>query len=150
MKKVKPEKYAGLDISAAAEKLMLNYPVAFARYCNGVGSRIGGFWSRLFYHFIPNTIWFMNITDCSDLHDVDYSVPNVFATLADARQYRLDADLRFYNNLLIRIEERGGWFEHARKHRAIVYYNTLRVMGEDSFMDGKQILNQKEELCGKL
>ncbi|QSH40793.1 hypothetical protein P0136_11415 [Lentisphaerota bacterium ZTH] len=133
-------KYDGLIISAATQDLLDNDPLRFKSLCNGVGSKVGSWFDRLLYHLTPNTIWFMDITDGADLHDVDYSVPTLFHSIEAALQYRLDADQRFLNNLEIRITERGGLLKGLRLRRAKKYYYLLRGFGEESFMAGKRIL----------
>jgi hypothetical protein len=135
---INPHKYDGLEISPAARELMESDPERFKRCCNGVGSKVG-FLAKLVYHIIPNTIWFMSIKEAADLHDVDYSVPQTFKTKAEALEYKRQADFRFYMNVVILIKRRGGYFERWRRRRAFVYYETLRLAGEASFLAGKII-----------
>ena len=92
-----PRKYDGLLTSKTSIFLLKNDPEQFKKYCNGVGSMVG-FWGKLTYHFIPNTIWFLDITPSSDLHDVDFSYPNEFRNIYEARIAFDEANLRFYEN----------------------------------------------------
>lgn len=145
MKAGNPEKYKGLIISKEAQALLDNDPKKFASYCNGVGSRVG-FWNKLLWHFIPNTILFMNVTDCSDLHDVEYSVPDVFESIAAARSHFMAANQRFLINLEIRIKERNSWewLEDARLDRAAKYFKIVSSeKGWESFIAGKTIKEEK-------
>ena len=128
-------------MSDAAANLLKSDPKTFASYCNGVGSRIG-FWNNLFYHFIPNTIWFMDITPASDIHDVEYSVPDSFSFLGLARQAFDAANLRIYRNIqtLIKRKSSGGILYRMRMRRADLYYYALcSDLAEGSFMSGKTI-----------
>lgn len=141
MKAGNPEKYRGLEMSDAALKLLESDPKTFASHCNGVGSRVG-FWNKLAYHFIPNTIWFMDITPASDIHDVEYSVPSEFQFLGLAAKAFDDANLRIYKNIqtLIKRQASNGILYKMRMRRAKLYYYAL---GSDaawnSFVSGKTI-----------
>ena len=141
MKAGNPEKYRGLEMSEAAANLLKSDPKKFASYCNGVGSRIG-FWNNLAYHFIPNTIWFMDITPASDIHDVEYSVPDSFSFLGLAKQAFDAANMRIYRNIqtLIKRKSSGGILYRMRMRRADLYYYALcSDLAEESFMSGKTI-----------
>lgn len=141
MKAGKIEKYKGLEMSEEAANLLYSDPKKFASYCNGVGSRVG--WvGRLTYHLIPNTIWFMDITPASDIHDVEYSVPSEFQHLGLAAKAFDDANLRIYKNIqtLIKRKATSGILFRMRMRRAKLYYYAL---GSDaawnSFVSGKTI-----------
>jgi len=141
MKAGNPEKYEGLEISDAAKRLLKSDPEKFASYCNGVGSRIG-FWNNLAYHFIPNTIWFMDITPASDIHDVEYTVPDSFPFLGLAAQAFEAANLRIYKNIqtLIKRKSNGGILYRMRMRRAELYYYALcSDAAWNSFISGKTI-----------
>ena len=133
-------RYQDLRISKAALELLIADPKKFKGYCNGVGST-RGFSGRLTYHFIPNTIWFMSITPASDLHDVDYSIPDEFDTIEHALEYKKEADNRMLQNMNLLIDRRGGMFQRLRELRAFEYYGVLRTCGTDSFLSDKIILN---------
>lgn len=133
--------YEGLLITKEVREFMINFPSKFIAICNGVGSEIG-FWGKLTYRLIPNTIWFLNITKASNLHDVGYTVPSVFITTTEALVYKDLVDAQFYSNLIILIERAGGWLENRRKKRAYAYYLTLKNCGKESFLAGKTILSE--------
>jgi len=141
MKAGNPEKYKGLLMSDAAEKLLKSDPEKFASYCNGVGSRVGWF-GKLTYHLIPNTIWFLNITAASDPHDVEFTIPNVFESIAAAEKAFEDANSRLYENICILIDRKGrsGLIYLARMKRAGLYYDMVSSSaGWNSFISGKII-----------
>ncbi|MCF6174613.1 MAG: hypothetical protein L3J71_02475 [Victivallaceae bacterium] len=137
-----PKKYDGLILSDAARQLLTGNPVKFKSYCNGVGSPGTGWLSRLIYKLTPNTIWGMNITDCSDVHDVDYTIPSEFPRLIDAINHKRQADFRFFENLTTRITGRGGFFEDLRHRRASKYYYALSHFARANFLKNKTILNK--------
>jgi len=141
-----PLKYRGLDMSPAARDLLNSDPRRFASYCNGVGSKVG-FWNKILYHLIPNCIGLINITPASDIHDVEYTVPTVFATMGEARKAWKDANLRFLSNCR-RLIERGTsrrWLRALRYKIATEYY---RLLGSESawgsFLAGRTINNCRE------
>ena len=141
MKAGNPEKYKGLEMSDAAKNLLYSDPKKFASYCNGVGSRVG-FWNKLAYHFIPNTIGLVNVTPASDIHDVEYTVPFEFESLALAKKAFDEANMRLYNNLVIIIERHGrdSFFYEMRMWVAKKYYEIVSSSrGETSFYKGKKI-----------
>jgi len=141
MKAGNPEKYRGLEMSEEAVNLLYSDPKKFASYCNGVGSQVGWL-GKLTYHIIPNTIWFLNITAASDIHDVEYSVPASFESIAAAEKAFDEANLRLYKNICILIDRKGrsGWLYLARMHRAGLYYDMVSSdAGWTSFVAGKTI-----------
>lgn len=141
MKAGNPEKYKGLEMSDAAKALLASDPKTFASYCNGVGSRVGWL-GKLTYHLIPNTIWFLNITAASDPHDVEFTIPKVFESLALARKAFDEANLRLYKNICILIDRKGrsGLIYLARMKRAGLYYDMVSsTAGWTSFISGKTI-----------
>lgn len=98
-------KYDHLEMSKEAYSLLRDDPVMFRKCCNGVGSKNGSLVNSMFYHFIPNTIGFMNVTGPSDLHDVDFSVPIEFSSEEEAKAHWREANIRFHSNLLYIIGE---------------------------------------------
>jgi hypothetical protein len=147
-----PRKYQGLDKSLESEYFMVLHKDEFIDSCNGVGSEVG--WkNRLTYHIIPDTLGFLNVTDCSDLHDVDYQVPDRFKTIEDALKCKREADDRYHRNLLTRIREadpewdgttkNAGRLTRYRLMGAHIHYKAIRSCGEESFLDGK-IINGKK------
>ena len=132
-------------MSEAAKNLLRSDPKKFASYCNGVGSRIG-FWNNLAYHFIPNTIWFMDITPASDIHDVEFTIPAEFAFLELAAQAFEAANLRIYKNIQTLIKRRGGILYRLRMNRAELYYYALSSDAAwNSFISGKTIAGVKHK-----
>lgn len=147
MKAGNPEKYKGLEMSDAARKLLESDPKTFASYCNGVGSRVGWF-GKLTYHLIPNTIWFLNITAASDPHDVEFTIPRIFESMAMARKAFDEANDRLYGNICILIDRKGrdGVLYHMRMHRAGLYYDAVSSeAGWTSFISGKIIAGVKHK-----
>lgn len=122
---------------------------AFTSYCNGVGSRVG-FWNKFIYHLIPDFIGLLNITGCSDLHDVGFEIPREFDSLDAAYRYFCRVNLEFRANLRLRITH-GTHLRIIRKARILVakgYYKLVSTStGWTSFMDGKVIdgMPQTEE-----
>ena len=143
------EKYAGLCMSETARKLLLNNASQWDANCNGVGSEDGTWWQRLIYHLTPNTIWGMDITPASDIHDNEYTVPQSFLTKVQAENHRFQADINFKTNIDLLTDRAymASWMprcireflREARKTRAHTYYMILRKQGEESFMANKKI-----------
>lgn len=117
----------------------------FVSLCNGVGSRVGWF-NKLIYHTIPDSIGILNITGCSDLHDVGFSLPETFATLDMAYRYFCQVNLDFRANLRRRINFKTCW-RWIRKTRIFIakkYYIAVQSsIGWISFIDGKLINGKK-------
>lgn len=130
----------GLNMSKHVKDLLYSNPKIFKSYCNGVGSR-KGFIARIFYHIIPDTIYFLNIRDVANVHDVSYTLPKTFNTLNEALKYKKEKDQEFLSNLENRIVRRGGMFMKARLMRAHTYYFVLASLGDDSFLADKIIKN---------
>ena len=140
-------KYNGLQISYVALKLLESDPKKFANYCNGVGSQVGWL-GRLIYHIIPNTIWFLDITPASDIHDVEYSIPDEFESISAAEKVFDETNLRLYNNIVTLIDRkgRGGLIYQMRMHRAGLYYDAVSgSSGWNSFISGKTIAGVKHK-----
>jgi hypothetical protein len=136
-----PRKYKGLDMSEECRTLLIRNPGKFASYCNGVGSKVGGWFRRLIYRITPNTIWGLNITPCSDIHDVDYSIKRRFKTKKQALNAKFEIDTRFVVNLQVYINENTSWewLKELRLRRVWKYELLLRECGEDSFMEAVTI-----------
>lgn len=132
-------KYRGLEMSEPARELLISSPRAFASLCNGVGSKVG-FFKRLLWFFTPDTIWGLDITDCSDIHDVGYTVPAWYPSLSAARSAWIAENDRFLRNLRKRIAEAGGWLEGWRLNRSKLYHKAVsKEAAFASFLDGKTI-----------
>lgn len=136
------DRYNGLLIESSAKEILYNHPEEWLKNCNGVGSTVG--WARIFYNLIPNTIWFMDITKCSDIHDNEYVFPSMFADRTSAEQHRLVADLNFKTNChtLNMWHSNNSFVRFLRERRIEKYYMTLRTFAEESFFSGKIILNE--------
>lgn len=135
--------YEGLLMCAETKYLLLFKPHDFAACCNGVGSQVGGFFRRMLYRITPNTIWLLNITLASNIHDVEYTYPDTFSTKEEALKHKEKSDDRFYWNLLELIHRKGGIFKKLRERRAFAYYKLLLIAGEFSFLEGKTIIGEK-------
>lgn len=135
------DKYCHLLMATPTYELLRDHPDIFSKNCNGVGSEVG--LSAPIYHFIPNTILLLSITSSANIHDVEYWFPDTFNNIEEARKWKEQADHRFLCNMEIQImmAHSWQWVENARMHRAKIYYNLVRSFGEESFMDGKTILN---------
>jgi hypothetical protein len=131
-------KYEGLELSAEFARLATEAPEKIVACCNGVGSE-RGFWGRLTYHLTPNTIWFLDITPVSDIHDVDCTYPSHFKNQAEALAHLDAANKRFLKNLITYIEMNtsSSVMRYLRLDRAMKYYSALEIAGEESFMEGK-------------
>lgn len=135
-------KYEGMDMSPVARRVLEDSPALFKSWCNGVGSR-GSFWDSVAWHFIPNTIWFMDITKASDIHDVEWTIPTTYTSVEEARKAWLAANCRFVRNCRKLAFDKDGMFLKARLHR-IKWYGA-KVGSEKSFqrfLRGKTILNK--------
>jgi len=142
-----PNKYDGLQMSEIAYNLLTKHNKLFTSLCNGVGSTTGTF-NKLFYYCVPsfirNRIYLLNVTPCSDIHDVEYSFPRKFYSEEHAIHWKEVADMRFRDNLyiLIRNQKSWKWLERLRLSRASKYYRILRVAGDKAFLDNKLILTR--------
>jgi hypothetical protein len=137
-----PERYCHLIMANTTLDLLLTDPALFKAQCNGVGSKTG--WARYFYRFIPNTILLLNVTPCSDIHDVEYVVPDTFQTREEAMRWKADADYRYFCNLEIHINRfsQSKWLRDRRLRLARAQYLALRLGGSQSFLEGKTILDK--------
>jgi hypothetical protein len=141
---IKGDRYYGLDASPQFWLDLVNNPQKIKDCCNGVGSEVG-WWGKLTYHLIPNTVWGLDVTEFSDIHDYDYCYPESFATKQDALNYKHLADNRGLDNILAIIDRdtKWTWLKIMRRARAMKYYDALDIFGEDSFLDGKIIGGKK-------
>lgn len=137
-------KYHNLLMSPETKDFLLHTPEdRLAKVCNGVGSREGWF-NRLVYHIIPNTIWGLDITPASDLHDIGYTVPATFRTLEEARKHKEMEDYFFETNckILILRGTKWEWLRKIRNRRVDKYVAILKSSGMTSFMSNKTIGGQ--------
>jgi len=134
---VDKSKYDGLAMSPQARVILDHHPDKWVEYCNGVGSPEGGWFRRLTYRLTPDTIWGMDITPASDIHDVEYTVPDHYNTKFTAEEYRHESDMRLRRNIEA-LADRGWRFLRAKRYaRARAYYHIVRVMARDGFYKGK-------------
>ena len=136
---MKPNKYHGLDMHSLTNIILQSDPELWEKTCNGVGSTVGTWWQRWLYHVTPNTIWGLDITPASDIHDVEYTYPDTFSSRNCAETWREAADWRFLSNCYRLIERGWPWLRPVRRARALAYYHILRAQGERSFMASKTI-----------
>lgn len=94
--------------------------------CNGCGTKgIVGF-------VVPDTVWFLCITEACDIHDFMYAVGQ---TIEDKAQ----ADQTFLTNMLRLIEYNTRFFvlKALRARRALKYYEAVRDFGGPAFWRSK-------------
>ena len=135
----KVKKYVGLQMSKEARWLLEEHPKEFKRNCNGMGSR-NSVWDRIVWHLLPNTIWGVNVTPASDIHDVEYSYPTIFRNEKEAAEFKRETDNRFYSNMLTLIWRGPKFLRNWRIHRVKLYYESVEHFGNDAFNKGKKIL----------
>lgn len=130
--------YDGLLMSDVARNLLKFNKKEFIACCNGVGSP-NGFWGKLTYHFIPQTIWGLPIRAAADIHDVEYTYPDNFYCKKAALKWKVEADKRFKYNImrLIKKNTKWKWLKKIRYIRAKEYYWILKKFGEESFLANK-------------
>jgi len=136
-KSISKDRYEGLEYSEEFGRILEENPEKLKDICNGVGSKVGA--GKLIYHFIPNTIYLLDITPASDIHDFDYTYPDKFDSLTEAYAYKRMADDRFYDNVLKLIDKHSSnpIIKFLRKRRAKEYFFALTEFGLSSFLKGK-------------
>jgi len=97
------------------------------RICNGCGA---SGWKGF---LVPDTVWFLNISEACNIHDFDYEVakPANFA--------KEQVDRIFFNNM-IRIIDAGtkwNWLKKLRYLRARKYYLGVKYFGGPAFWVNK-------------
>jgi len=113
-------------------------PAQIERVCNGVGSP-----GTLSYHLIPNTIWGLDVTPASDIHDWMYTYPAKFPSDAEALEWKNKADRALLNNMIRLFEraEKDSWLARRlawfRRNRAQLYFEAVQHFGGPSFWEGK-------------
>ena len=113
---------------------IIDNPEAVEQVCNGVGS-------GLLAKVIPDTIWFMDATPSSDIHDWMYTEPEYFENDEIGFAYKRKADRVFLNNICRQVDATKSWrwIKYLRKSRARKYYFTLKYFGGPAFWNGKTI-----------
>jgi hypothetical protein len=130
-----------LDMAASTRELLIRDPKEFASCCNGVGSKAGGWLGNITYHITPNTIWFMDITPASDIHDVEYSHPSSFISDEEAKHCWRAANQRFVDNCRVLAFTRGGPLLKWRLNRIKLYGMALGMdTAWESFMSNRSVV----------
>lgn len=144
-------RYDGLELSPEFVRLATEDPAKLLACCNGVGTQ-KGFWGWLTFHITPNTIWGLDVTPCSDIHDVDCTYPDHFKSKSEALKHLDESNDRFRRNLetYIDMHTRNKFLKYLRMQRAVKYYTTLEVAGEDSFLEGKILDDNSSAVPSKL
>jgi hypothetical protein len=94
--------------------------------CNGCGS------AQAKFDFVPDTLWGLSIKHACYVHDWDYH-------RGKTEQDKIDADLRFLRNMMQIIDHESVWLlKHARRSRALKYYELVDCFGDDAFWANKQ------------
>ncbi len=140
------ERYKGLWAPESFWYALARNPGEIARVCNGVGSP--GSWT---YHLIPDTVWGLDVTPASDIHDWMYTYPLKFQSDAEALEWKAKADRALLNNMVRLFEraERDSWLARRlawlRRRRARLYYEAVANFGGPSFWEGR---NRPQETGG--
>ena len=100
-------------------------PSGKADICNGCGSSLATF------DFIPDRIWGLVITEVCNIHDLMY-------LLGTTEEDKIEADLVMLINLIILINDYGGFLEILRYSRAMKCYQGVHFKGAASFWMGKE------------
>ncbi len=86
------------------------------------------------FDFVPDTIWFLYVGDCCNIHDLDYFHGE---TIEDKES----ADRRMLNNMIRLINKEKGWYQFflkpMRRRRALKYYDLVDAFGGSAFWEGK-------------
>jgi len=100
-------------------------PEGKADICNGCGAKGFG-WT------IPDSMYFLNISEACNIHDFMYLV-------GVDEEDREEADRVFLNNLvrIIEAKTKWEWLKLLRKRRAAKYYWAVRTFGGPAFWSGK-------------
>ena len=96
-------------------------PELKASICNGAGAE--GKWIS---GFIPNTMYGLDVEEAFNVHDYDYF-------MGGKREQKNVADRRMLENLLIIINNKGGWLQGLRRRRAMKYYEAVHHFGDEAF-----------------
>lgn len=142
------ERYQGLWAPEGFWSAVRNGDPELDAICNGVGSQDS--WT---YALTPDTVWGLDVTPSSDIHDWMYTKPSSFASDAEALDWKGKADRAFRNNLVRQFELAeaasgfSGWLARRvsgfRRARAQEYFLILQNFGGASFWSGK---NRPSEL----
>ena len=132
------DRYDCLYVPEDFRDLLNRDPAKLVTHFNGVGP------GKL-VEYIPQTVWGMDLTPVSDIHDWMYVVPTYFESEAAALKWKEHSDRVFLNNGLRLADRRaaeGGWWDRIaqglRKSRVYKYYQLLDAFGGPSFWEGKE------------
>lgn len=133
---VSPEKYHGLSMPENFKSDLKKDIDKIKAIVNGMGSP-----RTWWYSLHPDTMYGMDLTPVSDIHDYEYTYPSKpFATEEEAMAYRDAADQRFKENILKLVERhsskatREAGIDEKRKAMAEDYYRLLRMAGPKTFL----------------
>jgi len=96
-----------------------------AEICNGMGAK-DSFLAKL----IPNTMYGLDVSEAGNRHDLRYHI-------GQTEEDKRIADREFLENLLIIINNKGGWLAWLRRRRALKYYEAVYYRGHDAFWANK-------------
>lgn len=106
-------------------------PAGKEAFCNGCGARGT-------VDLVPDTIWWLDISECCNIHDYMYSTAE--ATLAA----KDEADRVFLNNMLRLINAKGGYLRSSRRRAAYGYYEAVQHFAGPAFWNGKNKLTEEK------
>lgn len=112
---------------------LITCPYLIDQVTNGCGSETMG----VFYHLVPDTVYFMNINPVTHIHDYMYTYPLKFETVSEGLAWKRKSDFWFYLNAKIMIEDRGGLWAYFRRKRLASYCFALEAGGSESFWCNK-------------
>ena len=109
---------------------------ALEEIVNGCGS------AQAKFDFVPDSIWFLDISPACYIHDYMYFVGE---TLEDKES----ADRVFLNNMLRLIDAETKWrlLKWLRRKTAKLFYQAVKNFGGPSFWEGKN-REEEERLAG--
>jgi hypothetical protein len=95
------------------------------RICNGMGAR-----DSLLAKLIPNTMYFLDVSEAGNIQDYMYHV-------GETADEKLDADRVFLANMIRIINHKGGWLAPLRRLRALKYYEAVYYGGDKAYWKNK-------------
>ena len=102
-------------------------PEEKAEICNGMGAK-----DSLLAKLIPNTMYCLDVSEAGNRHDLRYHI-------GQTEEDKREADREFLDNLLIIINNYGGWLAWLRRRRALKYYEAVYYKGHEAFWKGKNL-----------
>jgi len=99
-----------------------------AKICNGCGA------SGAKFDFVPDTVWWLSITEACDRHDYMYFVAK------PKLEEKAKADQAFRYNMLVIVENQSGNFftRWLRRIGIQKYYLAVKHFGGPAFWEGKE------------